>query len=54
MQVPKGTTLGSLQTKHQRFANRRELTAEYDVVPVDIRILPVSGKAKEQQASRII
>ena len=53
-QVREGTTLGSQRTKHQRFANRRELAAEYDVAPVDIWILPVSGKAKEQQASRII
>ena len=44
-QVRKETTLGSPRTKHQRFANRRKLGAEYDVALVDIRILPMSGKA---------
>ena len=44
-QVRKETTLGSPRTKYQRFANRRKLGAEYDVALVDIRILPMSGKA---------
>eukprot|EP00588_Corethron_pennatum_P015692 CAMPEP_0194280286 /NCGR_PEP_ID=MMETSP0169-20130528/16786_1 /TAXON_ID=218684 /ORGANISM="Corethron pennatum, Strain L29A3" /LENGTH=241 /DNA_ID=CAMNT_0039024951 /DNA_START=37 /DNA_END=759 /DNA_ORIENTATION=+ len=44
-QVRKVLTLDSLRTKHQRFANKRELAAEYDVVLVDVRILPMAGKA---------
>jgi len=44
-QVRKVLTLDSLLTKLHRFANKRELATEYDVMLVDVRILPMADKA---------